>query len=255
MSAHSVLARLEGVTVYYQETSVLEDINLVIRFGEILGIIGPNGAGKTTLLKVLLGLKEPSKGQVEILGLPPKEGRRYLGYVPQSFSFERDFPITVWEVVLMGRLGLSRPPRRYHDTDHELALEALEEVEMAHLKNRPIGHLSGGQMQRVLVARALARRPQLLLLDEPTASIDTPTQASFYELLNQLKKRMGIVLVTHDIGAVSTYVDKVACLNRHLYFHNSHELSLEDLESAYNCPVELLAHGVAHRVLAKHEDA
>lgn len=249
-----VLATISDVTTYYGDKPVLEDINLTLYSGEILSIIGPNGAGKTTLLKVILGLKRPHKGKVEIMGLPVQEGRRYLGYVPQSFSLDRSLPVTVEEMALMGRLGLRRSPMHYSPEDRGVALQALEEVGMAPFKDRPLGSLSGGQIQRVLAARALARKPRLLLLDEPTANIDTPTQTDFYELLQDLKAEMGIVLVTHDIGVLSSYVDKVACLNRRLYYHDSRELRPEDLEAAYQCPVELVAHGAAHRVLSEHDN-
>jgi zinc transport system ATP-binding protein len=246
------LVRLENVWVHYDSAPVLEDINLGITRGDFLGIIGPNGGGKTTLLKVILGLVKPSRGKVTVLGGPPEGNRRFVGYVPQSTQFDRDFPISVQDVVLMGRSGQVGMLRRFGRRDKQLALTALETVDMLEFKDRQIGKLSGGQQQRVLIARALVGEPRLLLLDEPTASVDMPMQTEFYELLQQLKRKMAIVFVSHDIGAVSVYVDKIACLNRRLFYHGTKEISAEDLEAAYQCPVNLIAHGVPHRVLKEH---
>jgi len=246
------VVKLNNVWVQYDGTPVLEDINLSIRNDDFLGLIGPNGGGKTTLLKLMLGLVAPSRGEVTILGENPERGRKRIGYVPQHSLFDRDFPINVLEVVLTGRLSRTRPFRRYSKADRDAAVEALRAVEMLAFKKRQIGMLSGGQQQRVFVARALVSEPSLLLLDEPMSSVDTPMQAEFYELLEQLKQHMPIVLVSHDISAVSVYVNKIACLNRKLYYHESKELTPEDLEAAYHCPIQMIAHGIPHRVLKEH---
>jgi zinc transport system ATP-binding protein len=153
----------------------------------------------------------------------------------------------------MGRLGHKGVFSRYNDEDYQAAEEALGTVEMTRHRNRQMGTLSGGQQQRILLARALVAEPRLLLLDEPTAGIDAPMRTGFYELLNQLKEHMSMVLVSHDITAVSVYVSTVACLNRRLFCHDSKELTAEDLEATYQCPVEMIAHGVPHRVLKEHE--
>jgi len=243
---------LKNVWVDYNDITVLEDVNLSIYEQEFLGIIGPNGGGKTTLLKVVLGLVLPSKGEINVLGVKPEEGRNYIGYVPQYALFDHEFPISVEEVVLTGRLGIRRFWQIYNKEDKRKVQEALDIVGMSKFKGKQIGKLSGGQQQRVFIARALVTDPKILLLDEPLASIDTPLQTGFYELLERLKKRMAIVLVTHDLSAVSVYVDKIACLNRRLFYHNSKEISVEDLEATYHCPVDLIAHGIPHRVLKKH---
>jgi zinc transport system ATP-binding protein len=161
-----------------------------------------------------------------------------------------NFPINVFEVVLMGRYDAVG--KRYSKEDKDRTLNALKTVGMLEYKDRQIGMLSSGQLQRVYIARAICREPELLLLDEPTASIDPEMQKSFYELLSELKKRMAVILVTHDISVVSVYVDSVACLNRKLFYHGSSEAALKKLEQVYECPIELLAHGVPHRVLKKH---
>jgi len=244
--------RLEDVWVRYGDITVLEEVNLTVKEHDFLGIIGPNGGGKTTLLRVILGLVKPSRGRVWVLGGSPEKGRRFIGYVPQYTEFDRDFPITVLDVVLMGRLGRVGLFKGYRDEDRRIALEALEKMEMLDFKDRRLGSLSIGQMQRVFIARALATEPRLLLLDEPTASIDKPMQTNIYELLQRLKDEVTIILVSHDIGVISTYVDKIACLNRKLFYHDSKEITVEMLEETYQCPVEMIAHGVPHRVLKEH---
>ena len=245
--------KLEDVWVHIDGMPVLEAVNLSIKQHDFLGIIGPNGGGKTTLLKTIIGLITPTRGRITIFGLTPDNGRRFVGYVPQYCLFYRDFPVSVLDVVLMGRLGRMRPPRRYGEEDMRIAYEALETVEMLEYKDRQIGKLSGGQQQRVFIARALVNQPKLLLLDEPMANVDSQMQKELYELFESLRKQMAIVLVSHDISAVSIYVTKIACLNRKLYYHNTKEIIKEELESTYQCPVDMIAHGVPHRVLREHD--
>ena len=252
MNDHEVV-RLEDVWVHYDGVPVLEGIDLAIYQDDFLGVIGPNGGGKTTLLRVILGLVKPSRGKVTILGSTPKRCRKFVSYVPQHSLFDQEFPASVWDVVLMGRVGQSGLFKRYSREDKKAALDALETAEMLDHGDRKIGDLSGGQRQRVFIARALVAEPKLLLLDEPTASVDAPMMTEFYELLERLKQRMAIVLVTHDLSAVSIYVDKIACLNRRLFYHHSKEISAEELEATYQCPIQLIAHGVPHRVLKEHE--
>jgi len=246
--------RLDDVWVKYGELTVLEEINLSVQNLDFLGIIGPNGGGKTTLLKVILGLIKPVRGKVIVLGEPPEKSRRFIGYVPQITQFDRAFPVTVLDVVLMGRLGRKGFLGKYDREDEKTACEALESVEMLEFKNKQVGKLSGGELQRVLLARALAADPRILLLDEPTASIDEPTKTELYELLKNLNRKITVILVSHDIGVISSYVDKIACLNRKLFYHGSKEIKIETLEKTYQCPVDLIAHGVPHRVLRKHKE-
>lgn len=243
---------LKDIWVYYDRITILESVDLVVEPHDFLGIIGPNGGGKSTLLKVILGLIKPSKGMVRVLGDTPRRARRDIGYLPQYSIIDMDFPMSVWDVVLTGRLGHTGLFKRYSEDDKKAAYNALLEVSMLDYKNRQIGKLSGGQRQRVFIARALAGEPKLILLDEPTTGIDSIAKEEFYELLNKLKEKMAIVMVSHDISAVSIYVDKIACLNHRLFYHNSKELTSGDLEAAYQCPVELIAHGVPHRVLKMH---
>ena len=251
--AHEEVVRLEDVWLHYDGTPILEGVSLSIEHGDFLGLIGPNGGGKTTLLKVILGLVKPSRGKVLVLGQTPERGRRFIGYVSQHNLFDRDFPISVWDVVLMGCYGRVGLLRRYSREDRRTAQKTLQTVGMLDYKNRQIGKLSGGEQQRVFIARALVSEPRLLLLDEPTASVDPTMQTEFYELLEKLKEQMAIVLVSHDISAISIYVDKIACLNRQLFYHGSKEIGPEILEATYKCPVQMIAHGtVPHRVLKEH---
>ncbi|MBN1877221.1 MAG: metal ABC transporter ATP-binding protein [Anaerolineae bacterium] len=236
----------------YENEQVLEDINLTVHKGDFIGLIGPNGGGKTTLLKVLLGLLPPSRGEIQVLGHPVREGRKHIGYVPQVVAFDREFPINVWDVARMGRLGKRRLLRRYTIEDDVIVAEALRQVDMFDLRDRPIGALSGGQRQRVYIARALVTRPEILLLDEPTSSVDPKVSTSIYELLRVLNETMTIVLISHDMSAISSYVKSVGCLNRRLFYHEEPQLTPEMLALAYQCPIDLIAHGVPHRVFADH---
>ncbi len=248
------IVRLNDVWVYYDDIPVLEKINLSIQENDFLAIIGPNGGGKTTLLKVILGLVKPQKGEVKVFGDSPEKTRKFIGYVPQYTGFDFKFPINVFDAVLTGRYRYRGVLNGYKREDKDMVKRALQMVEMWEYRNRQIGKLSKGQQQRVLLARALVTEPKLLLLDEPTASFDIPMQTGFYNILNDLKKKMAIVMVSHDITAISVYVDKIACLNRRLFYHDSKEIKAEELEAVYRCPVEIIAHGVPHRVLKKHKE-
>jgi zinc transport system ATP-binding protein len=248
---NSPAVSLKNVYVNYEGISVLEDINLEVAPKEYLGIIGPNGGGKTTLLKTLLGLIRPAKGRVQIFGKPPWQAHSYIGYVPQYTAFDREFPINVWDVVLMGRLGKTSLIKSYNSRDNEMAEQALKRVGMESFRNRQIGRLSGGQLQKVLIARALTSQPQILLLDEPTSSIDAESETGLYGLLGELNESMTIIMVSHDIGAISQRVNSIACLNRKLFYHGSKDLTPEVIEAVYGCPVDLIAHGTPHRVLDK----
>jgi zinc transport system ATP-binding protein len=244
--------KINQVWAGYQQTPVLEDINLIVKELDFIGLIGPNGGGKTTLLKVLLGLIEPLKGEITIMGHSVAKGRRYLGYVPQLLEFDRNFPLLVKDVVAMGRLGKRRLLQPYNHQDWAIVHHCLKQVEMAHLGDRPIGKLSGGERQRVYIARALACQPSILLLDEPTANVDSKIQNNIYELLRELNKSMTIVMISHDLGAVSTYVKTLGCLNRRLFYHGDKLITPKMIEQTYQCPIDLIAHGIPHRVFPEH---
>jgi zinc transport system ATP-binding protein len=207
--------------------AVLQNITLAVRTGERLGILGPNGGGKSTLLKLTLGLLRPHAGSVRVFGVPPEEARRrrLIGYVPQRIEAELAFPFSVRQVAQMGVALSASPMARLPREVRAAADEALELVGAASLADRPIGKLSGGQLQRVMIARALAARPRLLLLDEPTVGIDIAGQQRFSELLRTLHERLGLttVVVSHDIRTIAAGSDRVACLSRTLHSHTAPE--------------------------------
>ncbi len=237
----------------YDVQPVLEDVNLSVPRGAFLALIGPNGGGKTTLVKIILGLLKPVNGEVRVLGKSPHEVTGHLGYVPQNTQFNRDFPISVLDVVLMGRLARRSIFKRYTGEDARVALEALERVGMADFARSPVGDLSGGQRQRVFIARAIASEPEILFLDEPTSGVDVEWQGNVYRILKELNDHVTIVAVSHDTGVLSSYVKSVACVNRNLFYHDAAEITEEMMRTAYHCPVELLAHGIPHRVLKDHK--
>jgi zinc transport system ATP-binding protein len=241
---------LKNISVNLNNTPILEDINLIVYKNDFIAIIGPNGGGKSTLLKTILGLIKPDNGEIKICSKNQRDALKLIGYLPQKSYFDLSFPINVFDVVLMGRYnGLFK---KYKDEDKDAVISALKDVKMLKFKDRQISELSGGQMQRIFIARALVREPQLLLLDEPTASVDPKMQKSFYELLSFLKNKMTIILVTHDVGVASSYVDNIACLNRKLFYHGTPEGSARGIESAYECPIEIIGHGIPHRVFKEH---
>lgn len=245
---------LRSVSFAFGTRRVLEDVDLRVEEGAFLGIIGPNGGGKTTLLEIALGLLQPDAGTVRVLGRPPKGARGRVGYVPQHARFDHDFPISVRDLVLMGRLGRrGGRPGSWKEADRAAAGRALRQMDLEDRAGDLIGSLSGGQLQRALIARALAVEPGLLLLDEPTASVDTRVGRTVYELLGNLAGELTVILVTHDVGVISRYVESVACLNRRLYYHGTEELTPEMLEEAYGAPVDMVAHDHGQRLLGEHD--
>jgi len=252
--------KLQEVWVSFNGTVILEDVSLTIEAGRYVGIIGPNGAGKSTLLKVILGLIRPNRGEVLVFGDPPAKLRHHgavVGYLPQRPLGNPRFPVTVLDVVLMGRygrIGLLKRPRRQ---DREMAMRRLEDLGIAHLANRLIGDLSGGEQQRVFIARALGVEPRLLVLDEPTVSLDACVQDDIFEMVNSLREKLNLTVLTvsHDIGAVARHMDDVVCINRRIHMHQPPPIGRLGLESTFGCAVEYLFHGeIPHRVVKAHDD-
>jgi zinc transport system ATP-binding protein len=247
---------IENLTVKYGETLAIAGVCLNVEVDEYIAIIGPNGGGKTTLLKTILGLVTPTCGSIDIFGKKPGKTGQLLGYVPQISTLDKSFPITVHEVVLTGRLNPKLSLfHKYTQSDMGKADELLERVGIYRLKDRMISDLSGGEFQKMLIARALAVNPKLLLLDEPTASVDASARDQIFSLLNELNNSMTIILVTHDLLAVSSHVKSLACLNRELVYHGGTELNEDVVKTLYGCPIDLIAHGVPHRVLKDHEES
>lgn len=242
---------IENLNYAYHGVPVLENVNINIKAGEFVALIGPNGGGKTTLLKLILGLVEPESGEIRIFEEPPRKMSPRIGYVPQDIHINRHFPVSALDVVLMGKLGPKKKGFWHTAEDRVAAHKALDRMDMGAHCHRRIGELSGGQRQRVLIARALVTEPDLLLLDEPTSNIDSQGQGEFYELLKKLNEKMTILLVSHDVMILSSYVKSVACVNRCVHYHDEAEVT-GDMMNMFHCPVEIVAHGVPHRVLQKH---
>ncbi len=245
---NGAVVALDHVCFTYEREQILQDVSLVVRQGDFVGLVGPNGSGKTTLLRIILGLQRACCGRVQLFGQDLTDFRQWarIGYVPQkAASFNSGFPATVREVVLTGRVPRRGLFRRLTRADHAMADRAIELVGMQDYCTRPIGRLSGGQQQRVFIARALASEPELLILDEPTVGVDSAAQEQFYTLLRRLRQEIGLtmVLVSHDIGVVTTEVSHLACLNRRLFFHGPpQEFSEHALSELYGHRVTMVAH-------------
>jgi zinc transport system ATP-binding protein len=225
----------------YERAPILTGVNLDILEGDSICIVGPNGGGKTTLIKLVLGLLVPDSGSIKIFGEKTESGRLQIGYVPQYAHYDPQFPISVLDVVLMGRLGINGK-NRYSKTDRRAALHSLEEVGLADLKKRSFSAISGGQRQRVLIARALASGGRILILDEPTANIDHEAEEQFIDLLRALDEQMTILMVTHEVGFASTFFKRIACVNRQVVIHPTSELTGELIQNMYGGDLQLIRH-------------
>jgi zinc transport system ATP-binding protein len=241
------LIELEGVWASLQGHTVLENITLSLDEKTFLGVVGPNGAGKTTLMRVILGLVKPDSGTVRVLGMDPTELKgelHHVGYMPQSVLFDPLFPASVFDVVMMGRtccIGTLRFPKR---TDREAVRDSIEMVGLAGFEKRPIGELSGGEQKRAFLARALCRETHILLLDEPTASLDLPAQSQFMDLLVRLQEELSlaVVFVSHDVNVLARYADELVCINRTMHLHGRPQevLASGKLAEAYRCEFDFL---------------
>jgi len=226
---------------------VLSNVSLSVFENDFIGIIGPNGGGKTSLLKAILGLVKPLKGTIK-----HALNRSEIGYLPQGSQVDENFPITVKEVIASGlEHGLKMGPGSARNRRSKVD-QALETVGLEMLHSRPIGELSGGELQRTMLARAIISSPSLLVLDEPDTHVDNQFETELYALLQELNRNITILLVSHDIGIISPYIKTIACVNRDLHYHPSNEINEEQLK-VYNCPIEIIAHGpVPHRVIKEH---
>ncbi|WP_217351382.1 metal ABC transporter ATP-binding protein [Aquisalimonas sp. 2447] len=249
MDANTVL-EVRDLSFGYEREPILRDVNLRVGGDDFLAVIGPNGGGKTTLLRLILGLETPWRGSVRwSRTLVPGA----VGYVPQFSTFDKNFPVQVRDAVLMGRLGRGGLLGRYRHADYRAVDQVLERLQLDRIAAMPIAELSGGQLQRALIARALVGDPAILFLDEPTASVDAETRQVLEGVLAELNRRIPVVVITHDITGFASQVKQIACVNRQLFYHGSGKLSHADLAEAYGCPVELIAHGVPHRILHDHD--
>ena len=252
MTTATAAIRLEAVSTVYEgeRRPALREVTLTVDAGELVYVVGPNAAGKTTLLETINGLLPPATGTVQVHGMDVtthgRHVRQAIGYVPQYPAFARDFPVTVEQVVLTGRLGRGRLLGGYRRDDRELARWVMTQTEIVDLAPRRIATLSGGQLQRVLVARALACEPQILILDEPTANIDMRVESDIFDLLRVLNQRMTILVVSHDVAFISAYVRRVACVNRTLLCHATESIDGQVIQDLYGGEVRHVAHVHPH---------
>ncbi|HLN54032.1 MAG TPA: ABC transporter ATP-binding protein [Lentimicrobium sp.] len=240
------LIELKKVSAGYSEEIILKDISLTIEPLDFIGVIGPNGGGKTTLVKLILGLLKPLSGDVV------RSGKLNIGYLPQVTNTDKRFPVTAIEVVESGLMSQKKIISRYSHNDRKKAMEVLALMGMTAFSNKNVGELSGGQMQRILLGRAIISSPELLILDEADTFVDNRFEHDLYALLKQLNHKMSILMVSHDVGTITTYVKTIACVNRNLHYHPSNVITQDQLES-YNCPIQLITHGqIPHTVLEDH---
>jgi zinc transport system ATP-binding protein len=246
-----VLVSLRKVSVGYEDNIILSGVDLDIYSDDFMGVIGPNGGGKTTLVKAILGTL-PHSGTIEYASELTVGGIRRIGYLPQQNLFDRSFPISVIEVVVSGLQSEKRLAGQYGKADFKKAHKLLAMTGISDLAKRPVGEISGGQMQRALLCRALIADPRLLILDEPATYVDNRFEGELYEILHQLNEQMAIVMVSHDVGTITSVVRSIVCVNRGVHRHNSNLITAEQLEN-YGCPIQVITHGtVPHTVLGTH---
>ena len=245
------LFEIQSLSARYDIDNVLENINFIVNENDFIGVIGPNGGGKTTLLKIILGLVKPSKGKV--IFNSSLLGKNRIGYLPQMSAGDNTFPVTVSDVILSGLMIQKGVMAKMTAKDREKADYVIEEIGLGAIRDSVLSELSGGQLQRVYLARAIIGSPKLLLLDEPDNFVDASFENDFYQKLHDLNERMAILMVSHDVGTISSHVKSFACVNKRLHYHPSPEITNEQL-SAYDCPIQLVTHGrVPHTVLEKHD--
>jgi len=245
---NETLINIKNLSVGYDSQKVLDNVSFTIESNDFIGVIGPNGGGKTTLIKTILGLTRSWSGTIE-----SNISQSDIGYLPQFNPFDKKFPITVNEVILSGLAGQKGLFSKYYNSDKTRAEELMTQAGVISLKNKSIGNLSGGQMQRTLLCRALINQPKLLILDEPSTFVDNQFEKELFEWLKKLNEKIAIVMVSHDIGTISSHVKTIACVNYHLHYHKSNKITAEQLVS-YNCPIQIISHGeIPHQVLANHK--
>lgn len=242
------LVELDNIRVAYEGKEVLNNVSMTVYEQDFIGVIGPNGGGKTTMVKALLGLIKPVSGSI----IAHRKALR-VGYLPQYTNVDKRFPLNVCDVVLSGLMQKKRLFGRYDRSDRQEACEALDWVGLKHMAKNHVGSLSGGETQKVLLARAIVSKPELLVLDEPDTYVDYASEGEMYDLLKRLNDKMAIIMVSHDLGIISSYIKTIACVNRQLHYHKSNVITANQLQT-YNCPIQLVTHGtIPHTVLAEHD--
>ena len=248
------ILQLQNIKAGYDKKAILENVNLSVFEKDFLGIIGPNGGGKTTLIKTILGLIPPLSGDILTFRNGEKVTDLRIGYLPQLSRIDTKFPITAQEMVLSGLAHKRNKLRRFNAEHKEQLEDIINKVGIKRYIHKPVGELSGGEMQRVLLGRAIISDPELLILDEPNTYIDKPFEEQFYHLLEEINKNSAIILISHDIGTILSQVKNIACINNTLFYHEGNQVTAKWMEKGYGCPFELVGHGhFPHRILASHE--
>jgi len=245
-----VLLEMQSVSASYGSNMALEGVNFTVHETDYIGVIGPNGGGKTTLLKIILGLLKPVGGK--LIFNTELVNRNTIGYLPQISTGDINYPVNVLDIVLSGLMIRKSAFSRMSAGDKIKAESIIENLGLKEFAQTPLDELSGGQLQRVFLGRAIIGDPKLLLLDEPGNFVDSSFENDFYEHLKELNKRMAILMVSHDVGTISSHIKSFACVNRKLHYHSSHEITNEDM-LAYDCPIQIISHGdIPHTVLKSH---
>ena len=238
----SEVVSIKNLSFSYNSHPALEDVSLTINHKDFVWVVGPNGGGKTTLLRLILGLLHPQRGTIKVLGEEPSQARSDIGYMPQFAQLDDKFPISVFDVTLMGRLGNGHTIGPFRNNDRKIAEKTLKQVGLYDLRQRRFSALSGGQQRRLLIARALASEPKLLLLDEPTANLDQVAEKELFELLRQLNERLTIILVSHEPAFVLDFVKRVVCVNRHVTEHPTSAVDGEFMGDLYRGELRMVRH-------------
>jgi zinc transport system ATP-binding protein len=247
------LIEIKNVTAAYGGKTALRNVTVNLYEGDFLGIIGPNGGGKTTLLKIALGLLPAVSGSVRFYKGGKDALSLKMGYLPQMNQIDKKFPVSVKDVVASGLVSEKRLFRSFDAKQHERINDVIKQMGLEELSARPIGELSGGQLQRVLLGRSIVSCPDVLILDEPSSYVDKRFESHFNHLLEEINRESTIILVSHDIGTVLSMVKNIACVNETLHYHAGIDVSEDWLGEAYACPIDLVGHGdLPHRVLKKH---
>ena len=249
----NTIIQITDLCAAYDDKTVLSHVNLTVYERDFIGIIGPNGGGKTTLIKSILGIHPMLQGEVHFYQNGKEVPEINMGYLPQTSSIDKKFPISVYEVILSGLSKQKSIFHRYNNQQHEQVQQIIARMGLEGMEKRAIGELSGGQLQRTLLGRALVSNPEVIILDEPNTYIDKRFETKLYSLLEEINEERAIILVSHDIGTVLKNVKTIVCVNNSVHYHPRTEVPTEWLEEHFGCPIEMLGHGTfPHRVLKNH---
>lgn len=245
------ILEIRNLTVNYGEYQALSKVNLDVYSDDFIGVIGPNGGGKTTLIKTILGAL-PYSGEIKFSHDIFSNNLHKIGYLPQQENFDKSFPISISDVILSGLQSSKGMWRRYTSEDRKKVCDLMEMTSIRHIATKSVGLVSGGELQRALLCRAIISDPKLLILDEPANFVDNKFEKELYATLKILNERMAIIMVSHDLGTITSVVKNIVCVNKCVHRHNSNRITAEQLNN-YDCPIQLVSHGkVPHTILDVH---